>query len=399
MQTRLVNLKQHLFDAKGGDFLLPRDRTYKQKLYAKLFSLLIYLDSNNRSEFQREEEYDAIVFFAAFIEYNYTLRPDDRQPRYQPLPELEELYRRLQLGDWEASTKDNEDYIAVIHCGLSILKHHQKLETPFFNADHQPILRLASRKVLDLDFQQYASAQHIQLAARYRAYVNAREQARKQCMPQLQKNLRIHQWLRASLTALCLIPGVFFLTEGLYGSWYCLKQGLGKGSAVGWFFASLLLSAISPLGALVRYITYSETIKDSKRDIEKIAIQQDRVVIRILPKVEYEKHRKFRKSLKAANPDIVAANPSILVSKPKKVVDFFTDEHGIEKAKIYMLKTQAEQRFDQYEALRKRQILGQPLAGIQTLFQSLRASKVGSRIEADAMFREQEQQAEAKSQP
>lgn len=370
MRAKIDVLRQHVSQLKAhaGTSSVYRVETYRNQdklaTYAQIGRLLDYLAPENiflgnnygyypkKSGLLFQEECDAIAFFVAFMERYYS---SSNSPIIL-MPALSTFIKKLKTSyeshERNTSVKLPEFYCEMVHWGLVILNQYQQaLESqkiPIISPVTQEILKKVAAPQIFVNLSAYKKALSDEKAQRYREYIEARKKYRAQ-LPLLQARLQIYQLQRSLGTVISLIPGVFFLKEGLPEIWGELKKG-GIWGALTSFIAHAVFSAFSPLGALFNYIGYGVLLENVEKDIAEADASKDYVVTRVLNASEYNSLKEFRKSFKRQHQEAVTDDLTKTLNKPKKHIERFTDGQT-EKVRLYLDKQQVE-RLEAYQAFR-----------------------------------------------
>ena len=328
-------------------------------------------NSKKKSELVRQEECDAFAFFVALVQRYYST---DARP-LTLAPELLAFLEKLKIN------RDRlENYHEMVHWGQLILNDYQRAieshQDPIVTPAAQDILAKAAAPQIFVNPKAYKKALVDEKVQRYSKYIEARQKYRAQ-VPKLQEQLSWCQLQRSLGTLVSLIPGVYFLKEGLSEIWMLLKKGSIGGALIS-FVLHGIVSAISPLGALCNYFGYGLLLDNVEKAIAEADAGKDYVVTRVLNASEYSDLKNFRKDFKRQLQKTVSDNPTKIFNKPQKHVERFADSHG-EKVRVFLDKQQA-QRFDAYQDFR----FGRRTDTF-TFFKGLEASQQESRVTVEKL--------------
>ena len=393
LYRQVLNLKEQTRDSDSssidGSSSQSQKDADKLATYTEIKTLMDCRELHLRSELQSREECDAIAFFVAFVQSHYSengssLRLDPKLSLFlnkikyngnptPPVP-LNLIFRN--------PVETLKTYHEMVHWGLVILNSYQSLKAGMITPEAQEFLNQAAAPLIFLNLAAYKEMLSDEKADRYRVYIDARH---KDCarLPELQSQLRSYQWHRSWGSVISLVPGLFFLKNGLTESWSYIKQGK-YGSALFGFVLIAGLSALSPLGALFNYYAYGFVLDQTKKTIAEMDPSNDYAVTRVLNESEYNAFKAFRKEFKEQHRQDIDGDLTSMLNKPKKHVERFT-EGAEEKVRLYLDKQQAE-RFDGYQAFRS----GRQVGGASTFFKGLKASQQESIATADLLHMEVE---------
>lgn len=379
----------------------------QNRCYQELIKNLNHLSNlcrDGKSEHQFKEEYNAIVFVLAAIQYYFKKGSFSERT---PLPVgMHHLLNRLSFS--QDLAEDKSLYHAVIDWGIYLekwnyfsgdeQKHLVKRSKPIFNVDEQPVLKYATSNE---NYEWYVGDQVKFKKSSYEQSFAERQYAETH-LSRLKNYRRLAQFWEFAGSLLSFAPGVFFFTTGIYEA---VRTYRAKKS--GWASAESLLQSfiysvfLFPICPLIN-VDHCERYKD-----ELDAQINNKKITRLkISKTEYEAHKIFRKEIKAEyemartslseNKGEAALPPLKLHSaefhsKPKKVEVNNDSQNG---EVTYLMDEWQYQRYEAFEEQRRLRQSNKQYRPTTQFFQGIRSLKMKSRQTVEEVSQNYEQKSQ-----